>query len=365
MKAKAAVLVQTNTPFEIREFEVTETPSGYARMELIASGVCGTDVHQYTGRLGTKPPKIIGHEFIGRIADVNEAEAASYGLKKGDNVIVDIAMPCGECPLCKAGDDANCVRMGLTNSPALDQAPYLFGGYSEVNYTPLTNLIKIPEELDPAMVATFACPGPTAIHAFELARRANIDVAGMNVAVVQGLGPVGCFAIMYLHAIGVKHVYAINAVQDDARIALAKQLGAEEVFVLSEMSTDELTARLKQENNGLGVDLCFEASGSPKAVPQGIAILRNRGVYLVPGQYSNSGGIEIQPQLITFRALQIIGASQYSVCDVEKYLEFLCEHKELHKTIVALGTRYSLVDVNRAYDDIKSGKANVKTILIK
>ncbi len=365
MKANAAVLVKINEPFELREFEVTAPPAGYAKMDLIASGVCGTDVHMQTGRLGTKPPKIIGHEFIGRIAEVDAAEAAEYGLKKGDAVIVDIAMPCGKCPLCLSGDDANCVRMGLTNAATIDTPPYLFGGYSEVNYTPLTNLIKIPEELDPAMVATFACPGPTAIHAFELARRANIDVASMNVAVVQGLGPVGCFAIMYLHAIGVKHVYAINAVKDDARIALAKQLGAEEVFVLSEMGADEVSARLKQENDGLGVDLCFEASGSPKAVPQGIAILRNRGVYLVPGQYSNSGGIEIQPQLITFRALQIIGASQYSFCDVEKYLEFLMEHKELHKTIEALGTRYSLVDVNRAFDDIKGGRANIKTILVK
>ena len=94
-------------------------------------------------------------------------------------------------------------------------------------------------------------------------------------------------------------------------------------------------------------------------------MLRNRGVYLVPGQYSNSGGIEIQPQLITFRALQILGASQYSICDVKKYIEFLCEHKELHKTIVALGTRYSLVDVNKAYADIKGGKANIKSILVK
>ena len=50
------------------------------------------------------------------------------------------------------------------------------------------------------------------------------------------------------------------------------------------------------------MDLCFEASGAPAAVAQGMDILRNRGVYLIPGQYSNSGGIEIQPQIITFKA---------------------------------------------------------------
>ena len=38
---------------------------------------------------------------------------------------------------------------------------------------------------------------------------------------------------------------------------------------------------------------------------------------------------------------------------------------EAYKTIEALGTRYSLVDVNRAFDDIKGGRANIKTILVK
>jgi hypothetical protein len=121
---------------------------------------------------------------------------------------------------------------------------------------------------------------------------------------------------------------------------------------------------LKKENGGLGVDLCFEASGAPTAVAQGFDILRNRGVYLVPGQYSNSGGVEIQPQLITFKALHIIGSSQYSVSDVRAYHDFLCAHKEIHETIVKLGSRYKIEDVNLAFEDAKAGN-NVKTLLVK
>ena len=84
------------------------------------------------------------------------------------------------------------------------------------------------------------------------------------------------------------------------REELAVQLGAKEVFNLTKMGTQVITDRLQKENGGLGVDLCVEASGVPQAVPQGMEILRNRGVYLVPGLYSNSGSIEIQPQMITF-----------------------------------------------------------------
>ena len=106
MKAKAAVFMGEKRPFEIREFEITEPPKGYAQLELIASGICGTDIHMHNGKLAVAAPSIIGHEFIGRISAADPEEAASFGLQIGDNVIADIAVPCGECLLCKSGDDA-------------------------------------------------------------------------------------------------------------------------------------------------------------------------------------------------------------------------------------------------------------------
>ncbi len=363
-KAKAAVFMGAHEPFEIREFDVTATPAGYGRSELIASGICGTDVHFHNGKLAVGAPSIIGHEFVGRLVEADEAEAAACGLKVGDHVIADIAVPCGECLLCKSGDDANCVNMGVTNGGSIEVAPYLWGGYTEVNYTPLKNLIKIPDGLDPAMVAIFACPGPTAMHAFALADRAGVKLADIHTAVVQGLGPVGTYAVMYLHAMGVPHVYAITAGNNEAREKLACDLGAERVFNLTRESAESINAALIELGGGLGVDLVFEASGAPAAVPQGMEILRNRGVYLIPGQYSNSGGITIQPQMITFKALHIIGASQYAVSDVKDYLSFLCAHPELHDTVRALASYYPVERVNEAFADAKSGR-NVKTLLVR
>ena len=364
MKAKAAVFMGPEKPFDIREFEVTATPAGYGKSRLIASGVCGTDLHFHRGKLFVQPPTVIGHEFVGQLEDCDETEAAKYGLKKGDNVIANIAVPCGKCLLCRTGDDANCVNMQVTNGGSIEKAPYLYGGYAEVNYTPLSNLVRIPAELDPTMAATFACPGPTAIHAFRLGKQAGYTPDSDTVAVVQGLGPVGCFAIVYLKAMGVKKIYAVTARENAEREKMAKRLGADEVLCLKRDGTEAVTKKLQAENGGLGVDLCFEGSGAPAAVAQGMSILRNRGVYLIPGQYSNSGGIEIQPQTITFKALRIIGSSQYSMIDVEDYLAFLCAHKEVHSSILSLGTHYKIVDVNNAFADAEAGK-NVKTLLVK
>lgn len=364
MNAKAAVFMGANVPFEVREFPVTPPPAGYAQMELIASGVCGTDLHIHGGKLEENAPAIIGHEFVGRITAADAAEAAAFGLAVGDAVIADIAVPCGECPLCQSGDDANCVNMGLTNGGDIEVAPHLYGGYTEVNYTPLTNLIKVPAGVDPTVAAAFACPGPTAIHAVRLAERANIDLSKMKVAVVQGLGPVGMFAVMYLKRLGIEKVYAITTGANTCRDEAARALGADRVFSLKAEGEAAVTAALQAENNGLGVDLCFEASGAPAAVAQGIDILRNRGVYLIPGQYSESGAVAIQPQLITFKALQILGSSQYSFPDVHDYVAFLAENPDLQPKIAALTAPYPIAQVNEAFADAKAGK-NIKTLLVK
>ena len=364
MKAKAAVFMGANQDFEVREFEVVRAPKGYGRMELIASGICGTDLHFHNGKLAITPPTVIGHEFVGKITDLDEEEAQSYGLHLGDHVIADIAVPCGECLLCKSGDDANCVRMQVTNGGNIDVSPYLYGGYAEVNFTPLANLVKIPDGVDPTVAATFACPGPTAIHSCELAKRAGVDLSKVKVAVVQGLGPVGTFAVMYLKSLGIPKIYAITVGSDSARERVALTLGADRVFCLSRDGADEVTKLLQAENDGLGVDLCIECSGAPAAVLQGMEILRNRGVYLIPGQYSASGGIEIQPQMITFKALHIIGSSQYSMCDVRHYLDFLAAHPELHEKIKALGTGFKVFEINEAIAYAKARK-NVKTLLVK
>lgn len=363
MKAKAAVFMGANQPFDVREFEVTPAPAGYGASRLVASGVCGTDVHFHRGKLLAPSPSIIGHEFVGILFDLDEAEGAKYGLKKGDNVIADIAVPCGECLLCKTGDDANCVNMQVTNGGSIDVAPYLYGGYGGVNYTPLPNLIRIPDQLDPTMVATFACPGPTALHAFALADQAGIELKNVHTAIVQGLGPVGVFAVLYLKAMGVETVWAVTARENPERAALARSLGADDVFALSATAAEELTALVQKQTGGLGADLVFEASGAPSAIPLGMELLRNRGVYLIPGQYSNSGGVSIQPQMITFKALQILGSSQYALKDVKAYLNFLCDHPELHEAIRKLGSHYPVSQVNEAFADAEAGK-NIKTLLV-
>lgn len=351
-----------NKPLEIKEYPIMPPPPGMARLALKASGVCGTDAHIWKGRLGMPAPMIIGHEFVGVIEEISAQDSAKTGLSAGDCAIHYIACACGECLLCKEEDDANCLHLHATNVHSPEDAPHFFGGYGEYNYAPVENLIKIPAGLSPELVCAYACAGPTALHAFSLARRAACHVEKAGLAVVQGLGPVGTFAVMYLAALGIPSIVAITAGNNPEREALALRLGASHVFNLDKMGADAVTAAVRALNE-TGADLVFEASGSPKAIPQGMEMLRNRGVYLVPGQYSGSGKVEISPELITFRALRILGSSQYSVPDVQSYLTFLEENPHLHKEIRSLCTAYPVTEANAALADCAAGK-NIKTLLV-
>ena len=72
--AKAALFKGPQQPFEIREYPLLPPEKGTVRLDLIACGVCGTDVHIHDGRLPAAFPSIIGHEFVGRVRDIHSED---------------------------------------------------------------------------------------------------------------------------------------------------------------------------------------------------------------------------------------------------------------------------------------------------
>ena len=360
-KAKAAVLTAKNAPFEIREYELTKPSKGYALLKLKASGICGTDSHIHSGKLGEVKEQIIGHEFIGEVIDINSDDSKNSGINPGDIAMVYIAVPCGECLLCRSGDGANCVNMKVTNGGNPDESPHFHGGFAEYSYAPVKNLIKLPFDIDPLTASVFACPGPTVFHAFKIMRRAGFNHENIDTAVIQGTGPVGSFAILYLASLKIKNIIALS--KNISGSEYIKFLGATDIIDISEKSNEEIAEYIRKTTGSLGADLVFEASGNPAAVPLGIELLRNRGIYLIPGQYSNSGGVNIQPQLITFKALALLGSSQYDMDDIFEYILFLQNNRHLHEFIRSLASCYHVGDINQAFYDINARK-NIKTILI-
>ncbi len=209
--AKAALFKGPQQPFEIREYPLLPPEKGTVRLDLIACGVCGTDVHIHDGRLPAAFPSIIGHEFVGRVRDIHSEDSKKqrYPCQRCGHCRYRLSLRL-LCPLPKRRR-RELPPHGVTNAGDPEQPPHFWGGYAEASFAPVENLIRIPDSLDPKTVSVCACAGPTALHAFELAHRANAGIESAGTAVVQGLGPVGFFAVAYLAAAGVPHIAVVTA----------------------------------------------------------------------------------------------------------------------------------------------------------
>ena len=99
----------------------TPVPAGTeVLLKVLAAGVCHSDLHLSDGyfdlgggkRLsvverGMKLPVTLGHENVGEVV---AAGPAAKGVKIGDRRLVDPWMGCGECGVCKRGDEQLCTK---------------------------------------------------------------------------------------------------------------------------------------------------------------------------------------------------------------------------------------------------------------
>lgn len=367
MNGMMAVFNKAGADFDVRECEVKDPAAGYALLSLTASGICGTDIHIADGRLPVAGPAVIGHEFIGIVEKLGHgvsADGLGSPITKGDTVIACIALPCGECVNCRKGETASCLHFSVTNAGDPAKEPYFHGGFAEYLHQPAHTLVKVPSGVDPIAAAAFPCAGPTAIRSFTYAG----GLEDKELVVVQGLGPVGLFAVAWAAKQGC-HVVAIGSGRSPERIQKAKDLGADVVFDYHAIDMEERKKRILEMaakmGRGNGADVVFEASGAPSAIPEGMDLLRTRGRYLIPGQYSLSGKVQIHPEQITFKALQLIGSGQYTMNDIATYLDFLKNNSDIASEFGACVTgRYCVRDVNNAIMMVREGKG-IKTVFCK
>lgn len=358
MNRSAAVFHGIDKDFEIKEYPVLPPEKNMAGLKLVSSGVCGTDIHIHEGCLGMPDmPLIIGHEFIGTVDATGEDvthDGLGNKLQKDDLVIACVAIPCGKCFNCRRGETASCLNFGVTYVKHAGEAPYFHGGFAEYLFSPAANLVKLPKEVDPFAAAAFPCGGPTVIRACEYGG----GLEEGEIVAIQGNGSLGLFALAWAKAHGCRTVM-IGSTANPERAEITKALQPDIFCDYRTLSEEETATRIRDMaaslGHGDGADVVIETSGSPKAVPFGLKLLRTRGRYLIPGQYSNRGAVPIEAHQITFRALRIIGSGQYTMSDIGTYLQFLARQKDLQQIFARMLTKYSITDINKAIADAKAG----------
>lgn len=113
--------------------------------------------------------------------------------------------------------------------------------------------------------------------------------------VVQGVGPVGLAAIALARTSGAGTIVAVE--EPAARRALALRMGADEVLALADSDSEARAEQVQAATGGRGADLVIEASGNPRAVPEGFAMLRDGGRYVIVGRYTDAGTVPVNPHV--------------------------------------------------------------------
>jgi L-iditol 2-dehydrogenase len=288
---KALTLVAPST-FEFGEAPAPAPGRKEVLVDVKACGICGSDLHGMDGRSGRRiPPIIMGHEAAGEIVSVGEG-VTDY--KVGDRVTFDSTEFCGECPDCKAGFINLCTNRKVLGVSCADFRRH--GCFADQVALPQHILYPIPEGLS-FEKAAFAEPVSIALHSVNLAPTPNENSTApalrQECAVVVGAGLIGLLVLQALKARGWKRVYAVDL--DDGRLALAKKLGAEEIFNAKQ---EGLAMKLRELGGGDGVDASFEVVGAAAPIDLAIMSVRKGGTVVLVGNLQPSVPFPLQ-QVVT------------------------------------------------------------------
>ena len=241
---RAAVLRDFGAPLDICEVPDPGCPEDGVVLKVLASGICRSDHHLWSGADPSPLPIVPGHEYCGEVV---AAGPRAGGWAVGDRVIAPFILACGACPACARGRQTTCATQvcpGFTCD----------GSFAEYIAVPRagTNLARLPEGMDHALAAALGCRVTTAWQA--LVGRAEVR-PGEWVA-VHGTGGVGLAALLLARAIGAR-VIAVDVVAE--KLAQASDLGADAVVNAAESDAAEAI----REITGGGADVAIEALGLP------------------------------------------------------------------------------------------------------
>ncbi|NLH17848.1 MAG: alcohol dehydrogenase catalytic domain-containing protein [Phycisphaerae bacterium] len=303
---KAAVF---HAPGDMR-IETVPTPTigdDDVLLKIHACAICGTDQRIFRhGHKAVKPPHILGHEIAATVSAVGKNVT---DCRVGDKVCLDPIVACGTCSCCKRGLTNLCLVFKQTT----EAFGYFYpGGFAEYMAVPgravrRGTLLRVPAglSLDQAAIAE---PMACALNGMTTSQMS----VGESIVII-GTGPIGCMHISLARNLGAARII-VAEIQPD-RLEMARRFGADRYV---NPQTEDLTAAVMQETDGLGASVVMVAVSNRMAQQNAVALAAPRGrVNFFGGLPKDDFQVTVDSNAVHYKELYLHGTSGTTGAKIE------------------------------------------------
>ncbi|MQA99843.1 MAG: alcohol dehydrogenase catalytic domain-containing protein [Actinobacteria bacterium] len=239
---------------------------GEVLVDLATSGICGTDLSIYSGKIAVRHPRVLGHEMFGHVASSDGGAAA------GTRVVIDPVLSCGVCYWCSKGQTNLCPNGALLGRDR-------DGGFAERIAVPQSNVYEVPasisDEVAPLVQVLTVC-----VHA-----QRDAPVFPGDSVLVLGLGVSGLLHLQIARARGAAPL--IGVTRSASKRELAESLGADLTF---DPGDSHLGERVAEATGGRGPDVVIESAGRVETLAAAIGLVRPGGHIVLFGTITEDRG---------------------------------------------------------------------------
>jgi 2-desacetyl-2-hydroxyethyl bacteriochlorophyllide A dehydrogenase len=267
-------------------------------------GVCGSDLHAYHGRHPfITLPVVPGHEAVGTVEAIGDGVTE---FRRGDRVILEPNIICGECEHCRSGRYNLCDHLSVVGCGG----PFN-GAMADYFVAPASRFIAADSRLSTTQ-ATMVEPLATATHAVRIAE----GVAGKRVAVL-GAGTIGLLTMQAARAAGARPLVVTDL--SSTKRQFAESLGADATFDPAEA---EVVARMRERLGGRA-DVVFDCVAIQPTMDQAIALAHKGGTVVVVGVPEHD--VRVPLPIIQDREIRIQGSAMYTRQDMLEAMRLIAE----------------------------------------
>jgi 2-desacetyl-2-hydroxyethyl bacteriochlorophyllide A dehydrogenase len=337
---RAAVLTGIGS-VEVQERPDPEARPGWVVVRVDVASLCGTDAHQYEGRIDSPFPRVPGHDFAGTV------ESVGSGLSQelvGQSFAVKPSLPCGSCAACADGQPLDCGSKKLIGL-------WSDGCLAERIAVPAVNLVPIPDGV-PLWAGALLEPFAVALNCVD-----RLHLVLGDTVLVLGQGPIG-LAVARLAAASGAGQLLVTDVREEV-FAVSRAYGVTECL---DSRDPDLVKQVLDRTGGRGADVVVETSGAPAATASVLDLVRKEGTASFIGFANDLPGIPVVPMMLKTLTVLGIGGNggrgQY-----ERALELIRTGRIDLEPLVT--HRFGLAEVGEAFDVASTKRDGAIKVLVE